>query len=178
MFLFPISSHANDKITRYDKCKKPQQSLPCAVAFEKLKTIKNPINQKRFFDDGIHIKDDKIQIFPSYYIAQPDIDNDGVKEIIIALTEEKAETKGTLCKSKFQCPHLILQDRNTNPDKPRLRYYSTIGFSYAYGVGLSTDEIVSGYKSLRVYKTGDGSEFDIYQYDKKNDQYFNISARR
>ena len=152
--------------------------MECAVGFEKLRTIKNPINGKKFFDDEVHIKDAKIANMPIYYIAKPDLDLDGIREIIVYLSEDSKASKGLFCKSKHLCPHFVIQDRNTNPEKPQLRYFSLIGVSYANGIGLSTDEKVGCYKSLRVYKSGNVNNFDVYQYDKKDDRYYNVSGKR
>ena len=161
---------------RYDLCKSPKQSLPCAVAFEKLRTFTNPINKKKFFDDEVHIKGSKLIKIPQYHIAQPDLDHDGMTEIIVALSED-TKSKGLFCQSKFQCPHFVIQDRNPEPKKPRLRYYSTIGKTYAYGIGLSTNENLGGYQSLRVYKTNKSSQFNTYQYDQETDQYYDLGRQ-
>lgn len=167
------SAHA----LKYELCKSPQQSMPCAVAFEKLRTYKNPLTSTNFFEDGVHIKDDKLLVMPAIYIAQPDLDKDGYKETIVALSETQPESEGLLCQSKLKCPHFILQNRNPEPDKPKLRYYSLIGAAYAYGIGLSTDESLGGYKSLRVYKTNEPTAFNTYQYDKKTDKYYDLGKQ-
>ncbi len=172
--LFTASSaHA----LRYELCKSPQQSMPCAVAFEKLRTYKNPLTKTKFFEDGVHIKDDKLMVMPAIYIAQPDLDEDGYQETIVTLSEGKPESEGLFCQSKLKCPHFILQNRNPEPDKPKLRYYSLIGAAYAYGIGLSTDESLGGYKSLRVYKTNQPTAFNTYQYDKKTDKYYDLGQQ-
>ena len=162
---------------QYDLCKSPNQSLSCAVAFEKLRTMKNPINNKNFFDDGVHIKGNKLLKLPNYHIAQPDLDKDGVPEIIVALSEDK-KSKNLFCKTKFECPHFVIQNRNPNLKKPRLRHYQALNVINAYGIGLSTDEIIGGYQSLRVYKGTRSSQFNTYQYDKKTDQYHDLGTQK
>ncbi|HPD83232.1 MAG: hypothetical protein R3D88_01550 [Alphaproteobacteria bacterium] len=178
LFVSCSLAKAETDALRYDVCVNPQQSLPCAVAFEKLRATKNPINKKNYFDDEVHIKNDKLLSFPTYYIAQPDLDHDGVKEIIVALLEDNKDSEGLFCKSKYECPHFIIQDRNVNHEKPRLKYYATLGAPFAYGIGLSTDERVNGYQSLRIYTSDTATTFDVYQYDKKDDQYYKINGKR
>lgn len=170
IFLLPRPALA----LQYDLCASPNQSLSCAAAYEKIKTLKNPLTKKNFFDDGVHIKDGKFIKMPRLHIAQPDLDKDGVVEIIAALSEEKGATKNLFCKSAFECPHFIIQNRNTDIKKPRLKYFKTISATYAYGIGLSTDENVEKYQSLRVYKNNKPDDFNVYQYDKKTDQYYDL----
>ena len=162
---------------QYNLCKSPKQSLPCAVAFEKLRITDNKITKKKFFDDGVHIKNNKLLIMPQIHVATADLDKDGYQEIIVALSEGTGKSKGLFCKSKTQCPHFIIQDRNPDPKKPKLRYYQQIGFSYAYGIGLSTNEKLGNYQSLRVYKSNKSSQFNTYQYDKKTDQYYDLGKQ-
>lgn len=162
---------------QYQLCKSPKQSMSCAVAFEKLRTYKNPVTKKLFFEDDIHIKGNELMVMPAIYVAQPDLDKDGIKEIIVALSEAKPESKGLFCQSKFKCPHFIIQDRNIDPKKPRLRYFSLIGATYANAIGISTDEALGGYQSLRVYKTNNVKIFNTYHYDKKTDKYYNLSKQ-
>ncbi len=162
---------------QYQICKSPQQSMPCAVAFEKLRTYKNPITKEKFFEDEVHIKGNKLLTMPALYVANPDLDKDGVKEIIIALSEAKPESKGLFCQSKFKCPHFVIQNRNVDLNKPRLRYYSLIGATYAHGIGLSTDEALGGYQSLRVYKNNSPNAFHTYQYDKETDKYHDLGKQ-
>jgi hypothetical protein len=147
------------------------------VAFEKLRVIDNPITKKKFFDDGVHIKDNKLLIMPEIHISTHDLDGDGFEEIIVALSEKAPKSKGLFCQSQFKCPHFVIQDRNPDPKKPRLRHYHQIGSSYANGIGLSTDEKLGGYKSLRVYKSNKSSEFHTYQYDKKTDEYYDLGPQ-
>jgi hypothetical protein len=162
---------------KYSLCKSPKQSLPCAVAFEKLRVIDNPITKKKFFDDGVHIKNNKLLIMPTIHVATPDLDNDGYPEIIIALSEDNPKSKDLFCQSDFKCPHFVIQDRNPDPKKPRLRHYSAIASIYAYGVAPSTNEKINGYQSLVAYKTNRTSNYNIYQYDKKTDKYYDLGLR-
>ena len=170
-------SAAEANALTYRLCKSPQQSMSCAVAFEKSRTFKNPLNQKKFFDDGIHIEGNKLKLMPALYVAQPDLDKDGVNEIIVALSEAKEASKGLFCQSEYKCPHFIIQNRNPDLDKPKLRYFTLIGAAYANGIGLSTDERISNYQSLRVYKTNSSNVFHVYQYDKKTDKYQNLGKQ-
>jgi hypothetical protein len=161
----------------YKLCKSPQQSMSCAVAFEKSRTFKNPLSKQKFFEDGVHIKGNKLKLMPALYVAQPDLDKDGVKEIIVALTEEKEGSKGLFCQSTYKCPHFIIQNRNPDLNKPRLKYFSLIGAAYANGIGLSTDEKIDNYLSLRVYKSNSTKQFHVYQYDQKTDKYHDLGQQ-
>ena len=173
LFLTPMAAHA----LTYKLCESPQQSMPCAVAFEKSRTYKNPITKAQFFEDGVHIKNDKLAVMPAIYVAEPDLDKDGIDEIIVAISEEKKASTGLFCQSKYKCPHFIIKNRNPDLNKPRLRYYSLIGAAYAYGIGLSTDEIIDNYKSLRVYKSNVPTTFHTYQYDGKTDKYHDLGKQ-
>lgn len=175
--LFFLGTASNAHALRYDVCKTPKQSLPCAVAFEKLRTLDNPLTTEKYFENNIHIKGNKLIKMPRYHIAQPDLDKDGVTEIIVALSEDSKDTEGLFCKEKRLCAHYIIQNRNPNPAKPRLRNYHVIGNTYAYGVGLSTDERLHNYQSLRIYKSGNPALFHVYQYDQKTDKYFNLGQQ-
>lgn len=162
---------------RYTLCSAPSDSNACFIAFNKMRTIINPINGKTFFDDGIHfLEGGQLFMYPVYAVAQPDLDGDGFKELI-AVPHEQEETVGTFCPAADKCPHFILQDRNIPGERASLRNFKVLGTVYATAVGLSTDEVVSGYRSLRAYEDNTITTFDVYQYDRKNDEYFNISDR-
>lgn len=157
----------------YESCVSKSQSLPCDIAFSKLKTIKNPINGKNYFDDGVHFINGSLFLYPTLWVATPDLDNDGFKEIIVTVPEVFEELEGVFCKEGIQCPHYILQDRGNG----KLEDYKILGPIFAYSVGLSTDERFSNYLSLRAYKDKNFSQFDVYQYDSLEDQYFNMSLK-
>lgn len=160
---------------QYTYCTGPDQSAACYIALEKLRTIKNPISGKKFFDDDIHYVDGELFMYPAYNVAQTDLDKDGYAEIIVTIPEPEAELQGTFCKTPIECPHYILQDRNIGGKKMQLKNIKAMGPIYAFAIGLSTDEVVGGYKSLRVYTDPKIGTFNVYQYDRKNDDYFNIT---
>lgn len=159
----------------YKYCNDPSQSPACFIALEKLKTLDNPITGQKFFDDGIHYSGGKVFVFPDLNIAETDLDNDGFKEIIVRVPEMDDLLKNTFCKENNQCPHFIFQDRNTDR-KPNLKNIKVMGPIYTAAIGLSTDEIVGGFRSLRAYTDFKTGKFNVYQYDKKADDYFNITA--
>lgn len=160
----------------YNFCSSPDESPACAIALAKLKTIINPITGKAYFDDGIHYVKGKLFDYPDYQIATPDLDDDGYNEIIVTVPEWSDGTQGLFCKAENLCPFFIIQDRNLKSKKPILKNFKAIGPIFAVGIGLSTDEKFSRYKSLRVYKDPNWENFDVYQYDSKNDEYFNINT--
>lgn len=174
-------AQTSDKVgqsLRYTICHGPDDSSACFVAFHKMRRLKNPINGKNFFDDNVHYTEDgQLFMYPVYAVAQPDLDGDGFKEII-TVPHEQEETTGMFCKKQGLCPHFILQDRNLPGKKPSLQNIKAIGPIYSYGIGLSTNEVVGGYRSLRAYTNSEITKFDIYQYDRKSDNYFNISSNR
>ncbi len=162
---------------RYTLCSAPDDSNACFIAFHKMRSLTNPINGKPFFDDGIHyLEGGQLFVYPTYAVAEPDLDGDGFKELIVALHEQE-ETTGVFCPKANECPHFILQDRNISGKRPSLRNFKILSTLYAFAVGLSTDEVVGGYRSLRAYKDSKIKDFDVYQYDRKSDEYFNISDR-
>jgi len=167
---------AQSHALKYTYCTGPDQSAACFIALEKLRTIKNPITGKIFFDDDIHYTDGDLFMYPSYSIAQTDLDSDGFAEIIVAIPEPEQELEGMFCRTPIECPHYILQDRNIDNKKMSFSKIKAMGPIYAFAIGLSTDEVVGGYKSLRVYTDPKSGAFNVYQYDRKNDDYFNITV--
>lgn len=181
IFLMPVSALAQHNNVgpslRYTLCEAPSDSNACFIAFHKMRRIINPLNGKNFFDDGIHyLETGQLFRYPTYAVAQPDLDGDGFRELI-TVPQEQEEIVGTFCKAPGVCPHFIFQDRNISGKKPSLRNFKLLGKIDSTGVGLSTDEIVGKYRSLRAYKDLAIKKFDVYQYDSKNDEYFNISSR-
>jgi hypothetical protein len=161
----------------YSMCFTPRDSSACYIAFQKLLTIPNPMMEgKVYFDDGRHFVNGELFMFPTYYIAEADLNFDGFKEIIATVPEPEDEMRGWFCKAEYECPHFIFQDRNINPDKLSLRNVKTFGPIYSYGIGLSTDEVVDGYRSLRSYRDIKQEDFHVYQYDDKTDGYYNVTA--
>lgn len=159
----------------YNQCYTPKDSTACFISYQKLLSMDNPLTGQQFFNDGRHYVNGQLFMYPTYYIAQTDLDKDGFMEIIVTVPETEDEQKGWFCKEHKICVHYILQDRNTNPKRPSLKNFKVMGPIYAFGIAPSTDEIVDGYKSLRVYKDIYQKKFDVFQYDKKTDNYFNIS---
>lgn len=135
----------------------------------------NPLSGKRFFEDGLHFENEKLFMYPSFHVATPDLDNDGYQEIVIALSDPELGFEGMFCKKGRTCLHYILQDRNLPNEKKRLSRFTVLGPIYTTGLGLSTDEVVGGYRSLRAYTDRNFTKFSVYQYDRKNDNYFNVS---
>lgn len=130
----------------------------------------------QFFNDGRHYINGELFMYPVYYIALIDLDKDGYDEIIVTVPEYEEEQRGWYCTEYQMCPHYILQDRNLNPKKPSLKNFKVMGPIYTSGIGPSTDEVVDGFTSLRVYTDEERKKFDVYQYDKKSDNYFNVST--
>lgn len=162
----------------YKHCNDPSQSPSCFIALAKLRTLTNPLTGKKFFDDGLHYIDGKVFIYPDLHIAEADLDNDGFKELIVKVPELADQLEGYFCKANYKCPHYIFQDRNTSK-KPSLKKIKVLSAPiYTVAIGLSTDEVVGGFRSLRIYKDTKIKKFSVYQYDKKNDRYFEISAAR
>ena len=176
-----VPAHAQNQklpaVTQYETCYSAKQSAACLIAFEKVQTIVNPLTKKRFFHNGVHITEkNTIFLFPMLYVATPDIDQDGNPEIIVGIPEASDEMIGEFCFENRQCPHFIIQDR-TLPDQERtVNTYKALGPIYAYSIALSTDEVVDNYRSLRVYADPEWKRFNVYQYDKKSDSYFNMST--
>ncbi len=172
---FTIANISSAHALSYTYCSAPDQSTACFIALEKLKTIKNPLSGKNFFDDGLHYTDGEVFIYPDLHIAETDLDGDGFKEIIVKPPELKEQLEGYFCKPNYICPHFILQDRNTR-NKSSIKNIKAMGPIYTFAIGLSTDERVGGFKSLRAYTDTKVKEFNVYQYDKKADDYFNVTA--
>ncbi|HPF78730.1 MAG TPA: hypothetical protein PLF01_05480 [Alphaproteobacteria bacterium] len=170
LMVFPVRAHALE----YTHCNDPKESLVCYIALEKLRTIDNPLTGKKFFDDGIHYEGSILFIYPDLHIAVSDLDDDGYNEIIVKVPELDELITGLFCKPVDQCPHFIIQDRNVG-ETSNLENFRAMGPIYTYGIGLSTDEVVNGYRSLRAYKDNKIKDFNVYQYDKKSDDYFNVS---
>lgn len=171
LFLSETKAHA----LQYTYCTGPDQSAACFIALEKLKTIKNPLSGQNYFDDDIHYPDGSLFMYPSYNIAETDLDKDGFAEIIVVIPEPEQELQGMFCQTPIECPHYILQDRNIDGKKMSFNKIKAMGPIYAFAIGLSTDEVVGGYRSLRVYTDPKSGAFNVYQYDRKNDDYFNIT---
>lgn len=177
-FILLLISEKSAHALRYDLCKTPKQSLSCAVAFEKLRTLDNPITGKKYFENGVHIQGNKLLKMPGYHIAQPDLDSDGVKEIIVSLSGHTEEGRKYFCKSARLCAHYIIQNRNPDPNTPRLRNFKVIGNAYAIAISTSKDEVINKYRSLVIYKSPDASKFNVYQYDREEDEYYNLGEHR
>lgn len=150
-------------------------SLTCYIGFLRLRSLKNPLSGKQFFENGIHYENGKLFMYPDIHVATTDLDNDGFDEIIVTVSEPDEEFKGLFCEPEYMCPHYILQDRNFPGEKRRLSRFKVMGPIYTIGLGLSTDEVVGGYRSFRAYTDLKLKKFDVYQYDKKNDNYYNVS---
>ena len=173
--IIPLSVAKADVI--YTLCETPRDSSSCYIAFQKLITIRNPILNKVYFDDGYHFNHGKLTLFPEYSIAEEDLDGDGFKEIIATIPENDEYVDGYFCKESGQkCPYFIFQDRNTDPSKLSMKNVKTFGPIYSYGIGLSTDEKFGGFKSLLSYQDINYETFQVYQYDKQTDEYFNVTA--
>ncbi len=177
---FPFVAQAQDKVgasLRYTICKAPDESNQCFIAFHKMRSMKNPMTGKLFFDNGLHFTETgQLFMYPTYAYAEPDLDGDGFKELII-VPKEAYKEEGMFCKTPDLCPHFILQDRNIAGQKPSLKNFKVLGAVYTYGIGLSTDEMIGGYRSLRAYTNQEITKYDVHQYDRKSDQYFNISIK-
>lgn len=165
------------KALEYQTCISAQQSPICLIAFEKLQTVKNPITKERYFHNDVNITETKeLFLFPLLYVATPDLDGDGTPEIIASIREQSHEEIGQYCVEEEICPHFIIQDRVLPDQKRTTATYKAIGPIFAYSVGASTDEAFDNFKSLRAYYEPSWKDFDVYQYDKENDSYFNMSA--
>lgn len=178
LVFFSASATAQDSVgasLSYTMCTGPDDSSTCSVAFQKMRQLKNPITGKIFFDNDVHyMSNGQLFMYPSFAVAQADLDGDGFKEII-TVPKESYQEQGLFCQKSEFCPHYILQDRNPPNQKPTLKNIRAIGPIYTYGIGLSTDEIIGGHRSLRAYTNKEITEFDVYQYDRKTDDYYNIS---
>lgn len=161
----------------YDTCQSAEKSAACLIAFEKLQTLTNPLTRKRYFHDGIHI-DEEMQLlkFPTLFVSTPDLDQDGSPEIIVSIPETTQTVKGNFCPAAKQCPHFIIQDRSLPDQKRTINTFTAIGPIFTYSIALSTDEVVDNYRSLRAYTDGTWQKFDVYQYDRSTDQYYNMSV--
>lgn len=177
LILFPISGHAQvPKNTVYRPCNVDNKPPACNIAFAKLQSMKNPLKPHNFFHSGLHIVEGKIFAYPDFFIAETDIDGDGFNEIIVKIPDFDELMTGHYCKADNQCVHYIFQDRNISTDKPSLRNIRAFGPYYVYSIGLSTNEVFGGYRSLRMYKDDSWKKYDVYQYDKKTDDYYNVTA--
>jgi len=174
--LFMHKAYAED--LNYRICINPNTSTQCFIAFHKLRTVTNPLTGDMYFHKGFHISEGDIRVYPTLHIASADLDGDGLNEIIVKIPEDDEELQGYFCKEDDQCPTYILQDRTLPGQKPSLRNFKVMGPVFAFAVGLSTDERFGNFISLRAYKDRSFSQFDVYQYDRKSDNYFNISAVR
>lgn len=163
-------------VTQYVPCNVDNKPPACAIAFAKLRTLKNPLKPHNIFENGLNIVEGQIFAYPDFYIAETDIDGDGYNEIIVKILEEDELMVGQYCKAVEQCLHYIFQDRNLGTRKSSLKNIRAFGPFFIYSIGLSTDEIFGGFRSLRFYKDSSWQNFDVYQYDKKTDDYYNISA--
>ncbi len=173
-----IPTGANAQSVVYKNCISAQQSAECLIAFEKLKTLINPITKEKFFHDGQHVlSDGSTHVFPILEVASPDIDEDGIPELIVRIPDYIEEVEGQFCLPQDQCPHYIIQDRTIAGEKTTVNSYKAIGPIFAYSVALSTDEVVDNFKSLRVYYDGTWQNFDAYQYDVSTDSYFNMGTQ-
>lgn len=161
----------------YNYCNTPAVHPACTVAYEILKRQTSPQTGKLLFDNGIHFLDNgELFMYPGIYIAQTDLDGDGFYEIIAKPSEDTEEMAGLFCESSTRCPHYIIQDRNPDPDNIKVQFFHVMGPIFSSGIGPSTDEVFGGYKSLRAYKDHSFKKFDVYQYDRKSDDYFNITV--
>ena len=172
LFFMPVNkAHA----LKYNYCNAPEVHPVCTVAFEVLKRQESELTGKLLFHNGVHFWDNgDLFMYPGIYIAQVDLDGDGFLEIIAKPSEDTEEMEGLFCK-KEMCPHYIIQDRNPDPNNIKIKNFHVMGPIFTTGIGPSTDEVFGGYKSLRAYKNPNFKKFDVYQYDRKNDDYFNIS---
>lgn len=171
------AQEVKQKLT-YQKCDNPNQSPACLVALEKLKTLTNPIDNKKFFDNGLHYYNGELFLYPDLDVAMIDLDGDGLDEIIVKIPENVETIEGYFCQENFQCPHYILQDRNLHGRKIQLGNIRAMGPIYAQAIGLSTDEKINRFKSLRAYTDYPSRAFDTYQYDRRSDNYFSVNLKR
>ncbi len=164
----------------YNLCGSPDDTAACKIAYFKLKTLPNPLEKdKAYFDDGLHIVNGKLFLFPDIHTALADLDGDGRNELIARIDDSAEEGKGLFCKYTQDdtplCPNFIIQDRNLPDAKRSLKAFKAFGPIYSTGIGLSTDERVSGFMSLRAYQNIDYTQYNVMQYDLKSDEYFNIT---
>lgn len=164
----------------YNLCGSADDSAACKIAYLKIKTLPNPLDKnKTYFDDGIHIINGKLFMFPDIHVALTDLDGDGRNELIARIDDSAEEGKGLFCKYAANdtplCPNYIIQDRNLPEAKRSLRAFKAFGPIFSTGIGLSTDERVSGFTSLRAYQDVGYKQFNVMQYDLKSDKYFDIS---
>lgn len=170
----PNKGHA----VEYSFCATPESSPQCSIAFQKLRTLINKKSGKIFFDDDIHFnRDGSLFLYPSYYVAAVDIDMDRYNEVIVTVPDMVERMPEAYCYKGHLCPHYILQDRNIPGETPTLEHIKAFGPFFTSGIGLSTDEVFGGFRSLRVYTDAQRTIFDVYQYDQKTDTYYNISQQ-
>lgn len=162
----------------YKACNNDNSPLSCTIALAKLRTLKSPFKNHKLFDNGLHYVDGELFSYPNIYVAEGDLDGDGYNEMVVKILEQDGLMAGHYCKNVDQCLHYILQDRNSSSGRTKLSKIRAMGPFLTYSIGLSTDEIVGGYKSLRVYQDQSWKKFDVYQYDRKTDNYYNISASK
>ena len=162
---------------QYRTCLSPDDGAACQIAYAKIRTLENLITKTKYFHDGIHINSKGAWLlYPLLYVATPDLDGDGRAELIALLPEATEELDGQFCPLRGQCPNFIFQDRTLRGQKRTLKNFKAFDIIYAYALGLSTDEVVGNYRSLRAYFDKTYRAFDVYQYDARDDQYYNISA--
>ena len=180
-------------------CKTPDQSLSCKIAYNKIKETENPLNGLKFFDDKLHFwGGGNLVLNPTYYIAEEDLNADGINEIIAGLPEAAphvdASHKRLFCQKlpqykEAQCPHFIFHDRNMpepliesapqdKEDKktPNLKGIYTFGPYYYHVIGTVLDDSKNEFKTLRGYKDGTWEHYDVLQYDAKTDKYYRIPS--
>ncbi len=151
----------------YTHCADQRASTSCTIAYQKIKTLKNPKTKKDYLTHP------SLEV----HVAKVQLDQDNYNEIIVALSDQSKKTRTKLCNKGNMCPNYILQNRNIPGEDPTLNNIRAFGPIYTTGIGLSTDEIINRYRSLRVYKDAKRTKFDVYQYDRKSDNYFNISTQ-
>ncbi|MEM8833983.1 MAG: hypothetical protein AAGB32_05530 [Pseudomonadota bacterium] len=161
---------------QYRTCLNPEKEAACLIAFRKIQTLINPITKERFYHDDAHISNGKLLMPPVFYIATPDLDGDQSPEIIVQIVEYKNEFQGYYCIGNNQCPHFIIQDRTLPEQNRTIKTMKAIGPIYSSGVAISTDERVDNFLSLRAYRDPFWKSFDVYQYDRQSDSYFNMTA--
>ena len=176
IFVITVTSFKPAHALQYRNCVNPEDEAACLIAFRKVRTLINPITKGRFFDDRLHSSKGELFMYPIFHIATPDLDGDQSPEIIIRIDDYADGIPGLYCVGNNQCPHFIIQDR-TLPDQNRtVNSMKAIGPIYSSGLALSTDERVDNFVSLRAYNDPSWKSFDVYQYDKESDNYFNMSV--
>lgn len=171
-----IGSPASAQTVNYRYCNTDGKPAACDIALAKLHTLPNPLKDHNLFDNGLNFVDGKLFAYPDFYVAEVDLDGDGFNEIIAKIPDFDELMTGYYCKPGGLCLHYILQDRNVDGQNPRLDRIKAIGPIFAYSIGLSTDEVVDGYRSLRVYQDSSWQNFDVFQYDKATDDYHNVTV--